>query len=192
MPHQIGHATKSVIWVDATPDGGPEKGTFEPRVRREYPIRSVSRDEAATFVSGLDDETRATRFRRYISRDMAASHYRRLKADSTVLFGWIVAGEIRGLAEGLIYVDQADARAEIALTVCPEMRPHGIIKPLLARVVSALGYRGVACCYVVVGLQDCLEARAVCELGGTVDWYAEIASIIPADAILRPSFAAVC
>jgi hypothetical protein len=190
--YEIGQIEKSAIWVDGTGDSAPrEHGNYERRLRRAYPIKCVSRDEAANFVSRIDDEARAARFRRYVSRDMASSHYRTLDPDSTALFGWVEDDEILGLSEGLIYVDRHGAQAEIALTVSPEMRSRGILKPLLARAVAELSYRGVALCHVVLGRQDYLEACAVCELGGTVDWDAEFASI-SADALLKPLFAAFC
>jgi hypothetical protein len=190
--YEIGQIEKSAIWVDGTWDNVPrEHGNYERRTRRPYPIKSVSRDEAANFVSRIDDEARATRFRRYVSRNMASNHYLTLDPDSTVLFGWVEDGGILGLSEGLIYVDRHGAQAEIALTVSREMGSSGILKPLLARAVSELSYRGVAHCHLVLGQQDCLEARAVCELGGAVDWDAEIASL-SADVLLKSSFAAFC
>jgi hypothetical protein len=192
LRYEIGQIEKIAIWVDRTRDSAPrEHGNYERRIRRPYPIKSVNRAEAANFVSRIDDETRAARFRRYASRSMASSHYQTLDLDSTALFGWVEDGEILGLSEGLIYVDRHGAQAEIALTVSPEMGGSGILKPLLARAVSELSYRGAAHCHVVLGRQDCLEARTVCELGGTVDWDAEIASI-SADAVLKSSFAAFC
>jgi hypothetical protein len=184
--------TTAPIRIHATWDGALRaERNLERRLRGRYPITSVSRDEAANFVARLDDETRAARFRRYVSRGMVSSHYRRLNPDSTVLLGWIETGQIQGLSEGIIYVDQREAQAEVALTVSPEMRRCDILKPLLARAVSELSYRGVVRCHMVLGRQDCLEARAVSELGGTVDSDAEIATI-SADARLRPSFAAFC
>jgi hypothetical protein len=190
--YEIGQIEKSAFWADGTRDSAPrEHFYYEGRIHRPYPIKSVSRDEAANFVSRIDDEARAARFGRYLSRNMASSHYRTLDPDSTVLFGWVEDGEILGLSEGLIYVGRHGAQAEIVLTVPRKMGSSGILKPLLARAVSALSYRGVAHCHLVLGRQDCLEARAVCELGGTVDWDAEIASI-SADVLLKPSFAAFC
>ena len=190
--YEIRQIEKSAFWVDGTRDSAPrEHFYFEGRTHRPYRIKSVSRDEAANFVSRIDDEARAARFGRYLSRNMASSHYRTLDPDSTVLFGWVEDGEILGLSEGLIYVDRHGAEAEIALTVSRKMGSSGILKPLLARAVSELSYRGAAHCHVVLGRQDCLEARTVCELGGTVDWDAEIASI-SADAVLKSSFAAFC
>lgn len=190
--YDIGQTSKSWIRIDTTRESRPQEHyNFERRSRRPYPIKSVTRDEAANFVSRLDDETRAAKFRRYVSRSMTSSYYRALSLDSTVLFGWIQGGRVLGLSEGFIYQDQREIQAEIALTVSPEMRRCDILKPLLARAVSELSYRGAVRCYVVLGGQDCIEARAVSELGGTVDWDAEIATIGD-DARLTPSFAAFC
>ena len=190
--YDIGQTSKSWIRIDATREGKPqEQRKYERRSRRSYPIKSVSRDEAANFVSQLDDETRAAK----IQAIRVAEHDFELLSDVrrgfTVLFGWIRGGRVLGLSEGFIYRDQRETQAEIALTVSPEMRRCDILKPLLARAVSELSYRGAVRCHVVLGRQDCIEARAVSELGGTVDWDAEIATIGD-DARLTPSFAAFC
>ena len=181
MPQDFARATKDFAF-------GAEQSLQV--MRSGAPIFAVGRNKAGAFVASLDDETRAARFRHFITPRQTLQHYASLDETTTRLFGWIDNGAIRGLAEGMIYVSNGQRLAELALVILLQDRHRDMARRLLARVVTEMFRREAQEAYLVLGSQDCFEARIAGGLGGQIDWHDETATFTP-ELLMRPAFAAV-
>ena len=139
---------------------------------RPTPIRRLCRGDAGTatdFVAALDDETRRTRFDRFMTPAMVRAHYDALDWDAAVLAAWVTDGALRGLAEALLYRTPAGLEAEIALCVAPGWTGHGISDALVAYAADEAARRGAWRSVTVLACGDHEHAGAARRLGARLD-----------------------
>ncbi len=108
----------------------------------------------------LDPESRRLRFFREVSDDFLRDYAMKFAELGTIIYGYIVDGEVRAIAELKRSPMTADATAEAAFTVEKEFANHGIGTELMGRIILSARNRGLKH-LVLVCMPDNAKMRAI-------------------------------
>ena len=114
-------------------------------------IRKLLATEVAAFrdhLLRLDKDSRRQRFAHGVSDAFITDYAGRMCEMGSIVFGWIVDGEVRAAAELRKLSDTWGREAEAAFSVERAWQERGIGSELMGRVIRAARNRGVALLYM--------------------------------------------
>lgn len=174
---------------DTRTSGLPHDDHAVPFVHAEHQgiIRKLLITETALVrdhLLRLDPESRRLRFFREVSNDFLCDYAMKFAELGTIIYGYIVDGEVRAIAELKRTPLDPEATAEAAFTVEKPYANHGIGTELMGRIILSARNRGLKH-LVLICMPDNLKMRAIAAKHAT-DLHVEdgttIADIIPKQA----------
>ena len=124
----------------------------EGTIRRLWPMET---DKFRDHLLRLDPESRRMRFAHSVSDAFIAAYASRMTAYGSLVYAYMVDGEVRGAAELRRLGDTWGEEAEAALSVEPPYQDHGVGTDLMGRVMRAARNRNIRRLYM-----SCLAENA--------------------------------
>ena len=124
--------------------------TYENRVwggsiRKLWPAES---DKLRDHLLRLDKASRRMRFAHSVSDSFIEDYAARIDANTALIYGYFIDGEVRAVAELRKLSDTWGREAEAAFSVEPPYQDRGIGSELMGRVIRAARNRGVQLLYM--------------------------------------------
>ncbi len=151
--------------IHLTPDASVHDDHEQVFVHAEHEgvIRKLLLTETALVrdhLLRLDPESRRLRFFREVSDDFLRDYAMKFAELGTIIYGYIVGGEVRAIAELKRSPLSGDATAEAAFSVEKEFVNHGIGTELMGRIILSARNRGLKH-LVLVCMPDNAKMRAI-------------------------------
>jgi RimJ/RimL family protein N-acetyltransferase len=124
----------------------------EGTIRRLWPTET---DKFRDHLLRLDTESRRLRFAHSVSDDFIEGYASRMTEYGSLVYGYLVAGSVRGAAELRRLGDAWGEEAEAAFSVEEPYQEHGVGTDLMGRVVRAARNRNIRRLYM-----SCLAENA--------------------------------